>query len=669
MYLKVIAMLSLAVFIGACSGGGGSGNSSSRNSNSLTLSASSIDMRGYVYEDVNEFDRRNIDAFITANYQGAGVIAGFVPGEEAAQEWLNIEVDQETPGRVRYRLNVYGWGINPFTNYSTTLRFVTGDLDGGNLVIRDVPLTFKVGRYFYLNQQTVDMRKVQGAALGIEEKLMLFASDSHWSIENKPEWVTLSAENGIGSTSLDFSCNNQADIIEGRANGVVIVRDTSVEVEHRINVSCKTIPVSVSLSDYGIALTQLADASALSSTVDVRFSGDVEGVWSASSDQEWLIVTRTGDSRTPLEVSANSDDLADGQMHYASITVSSELAPQAEIIRVGLYKNTSVSLAASTWNIDFPYEFLDPIRPYAYRHEYFEGVYGYDNLAAINIYTGEKAFAIDLSGKCLRAEDISSDGNKIFFIETAYCNSELQDRESTKIYSANLGEMNGNLVLLVDIPISEYRGYIDLDLKSVINNGVPAIIIHLGLIYHAETGLKLGDFTPINTGYEGVVSAPKNGELFYSGGFIDGYVYSLFLPSDEEPADVRLVHTVEKAYDEPWYELGQYFFHPNGALLITPKTCIRKDADFGWQTCTLNSGTFFWDDVPGVGLISTYDINQTLELILLDESFAYIRSISEHQPHGYRSPQLSSDGLAVLTSYWVDAGARTRWLLLPLNQD
>jgi hypothetical protein len=183
-----------------------------------------------------------------------------------------------------------------------------------------------------------------------------------------------------------------------------------------------TVPVSfnkeaerLQVSADGIAFVQLPSRELLGREVQVSSTWGREGVaWSASSDQDWLTVTASGETGGTLELSADPMLLATDTLHVANVTITSDdfLIEYAPTIRVGLWLgSTDPGLVELPSGIKRTV--ADPVGPWLYTHS------GANLITVYNLYTGAEVASYAAGTATPGALAISSDGLTLFVGEEA----------------------------------------------------------------------------------------------------------------------------------------------------------------------------------------------------------------------------------------------------------
>lgn len=676
-----LMVLILTSLLAACGSGGGSNNRGSganENGVSITANTSNIILRDYLYLDNRKDPKYLQKASITVQFNGDGVVAGVIKGQEEALKWLTIIPRKNTTTSADFDINVFNIPTTiPYHQYQTTLRFATGKGDGNNIKYLDVPFNALFGDYFYTNKDQISLSKFAGNQYGDEEILDLFASKSKWRIGTKPAWLEVSPVEGEGDKQLSLKCNSAADSL-ARTSGILTIEDTSIGLSRQVMVSCESNPTRVTASKYGVALTQLKNASKLTQELSIGFSGGSAGEWEAQSGQKWLNITASGNQNTPLLLTVNPIGLTDDSMHYADINLNKKGDAEAVVIHLGFYKNTQISLDGPiNLPIKKPYLFADPIRPYVYYNDFDITGASTPKWKAFNIYTGKTEKTYDYWNNCLDLKTISPDGSKLYWEESQFCKAKGIADKSTKIFKLDLMRDSEQMQLLVDIPFSDYRpNDSGIYINAIINNSIPAIIAHPGYIYHGDTGQKLANFLRIgNIGsdgvnvpvaYQGLVRATSNGNRFFIMGFIRTDIYNLFIPSTSGIAQVKKVKSfqADDLHVNGSY-INKFFIRSDGNLVKVPSACVQFNDGIWKDSCSGDISLYNpIVEMPDGRILATTTSVYNFAFLDKDLNFlAYEKSLPDMAY--FDSPLVSADGLMVLTYFWDNIGLNTEVTATP----
>lgn len=161
----------------------------------------------------------------------------------------------------------------------------------------------------------------------------------------------------------------------------------------------------------GVALTKLPSRQLLVRSIPITTNLALSGIpWSATSNQPWLTVTRSGQTGEELTLTADPTALAADSISTATVTLTSSLdtIENQEIIQVGLWNGSADPL---TIDVSEARSFMtaSPTLPYAY---YVTS--GGNQIKVLNIYTGSIVATWSGIASDIRSLTVSSDGKLVF---------------------------------------------------------------------------------------------------------------------------------------------------------------------------------------------------------------------------------------------------------------
>ncbi|AKJ06221.1 fibronectin type III domain protein [Archangium gephyra] len=273
--------------------------------------------------------------------------------------------------------------------FSVTPNALTFGPEGAQLLSRTLSLTLGTGSAAYAWTATVDTG-------------------------SGPAWLSLSRTEGQASTT-PTELKVRVDPT-GLPDGTHTAGLTFTTTVKGVTFT-QTVPVSMTLearklyvSDNGVGLVHTPSASRLTQTVTVKAnSGQRATPWTASSNQPWLSVTSSGDET--LTVTAAPEGLAADILHLATVTLRPEdSAVEGDTLQVGLWVGASASNSRDTLTASYRGLAMDPIRPYAYVHDW-------SNLVVYNIYTAAEVARLPALGADLSTMAISTDGAALYVVD------------------------------------------------------------------------------------------------------------------------------------------------------------------------------------------------------------------------------------------------------------
>jgi hypothetical protein len=163
----------------------------------------------------------------------------------------------------------------------------------------------------------------------------------------------------------------------------------------------------------GVAFVQLPSREMLARAVRVLSNtGRDDVAWTASSDQDWLEVTTSGETGDALTLAANPMLLAVDTLHVATVSIESDnpAVENTQAIRVGLWIGSAdagpVNLPNGILNLA-----MDPVAPLLYAHA------GTDLISVYNVYTGALVTSYPPGTATPASMVVSSDGLRLYVAE------------------------------------------------------------------------------------------------------------------------------------------------------------------------------------------------------------------------------------------------------------
>ncbi len=324
----LIAGLCLAS-LAACGGGGGSGGGGGGGGGTISISPTSLQFTqdGGTYPPTQD---------VTVTFNGAGVAAGFKPGD-TQPPWLFISnpVVLSTT-QIRFTITAQALTAVPAATYKSSIRFATGTSLSNPTGYVDLPVSFTYREAFSVVPsanplQFAELAGNPGATTPASEHLAIAGSGINWQITATQPWIKLSATSGTGAATVDVSVARPS-LPPGVYQGEIDLtndRDTNVA----------KLPVT-----YTVTAAQLVlDKSSLSFTVDastttaglsssISISDDLQGQsgtgdlsWHATADVPWLVLSASSGRTSPatmLGVSISATQLEQLPPAYYGGTVS-----------------------------------------------------------------------------------------------------------------------------------------------------------------------------------------------------------------------------------------------------------------------------------------------------------------------------------------------------------
>ncbi len=330
----VLVLVSLGLMLSACGGGGGDTGSSSGNSgggvsnNGLSINTSAINF------SATQNGALPATQFFTITWTGAnvaGVLIGF-PAGTTVPSWLNISAPGNTnTSPVTLNVGVNTTNLTP-GNYSTTIRIVSGDINGNLIGLIDVPLTYVVYSAITAAPSSVLMTATQGLAAP--------GATITFSTAGTLPSFTPSLNYTVGSGYLDISSGANSITISANTNALTLTPGTytaNLTVLFTITGSTQStlnIPITYTVTSALTAPSQInLNIDGSTRTADLMRSYSVASNtgnvinFSASINVNWATVSTTGttSSTNNLSIAVVESEVATlgVGIHNALLTINS----------------------------------------------------------------------------------------------------------------------------------------------------------------------------------------------------------------------------------------------------------------------------------------------------------------------------------------------------------
>lgn len=255
---KVCYLLFIILFIHGCGGSGGS---------SETINIS-LDKANLSFEQVKYGEETSAQTVIVS-FKGDGVIVGYAPGVSQA-EWLNVKTKSNTSTTATFELSINYNETRYMTpgNYSTSLRFVTGDVEKKNTSYKTLSVSFFLDQLFTTsnvsNMTFQAMENVQEQVFPLSgHTFNIHGSKAQWKIASNESWLQFSETQGTGEASIKVT-TDISNLSEGEYTGVFTVTD---ETSNKVETASVTLAVQKQL--VASELTSVSSALTLLDITDI----------------------------------------------------------------------------------------------------------------------------------------------------------------------------------------------------------------------------------------------------------------------------------------------------------------------------------------------------------------------------------------------------------------
>lgn len=431
---------------------------------------------------------------VSVSFKGDGLLVGYPPSINQPS-WLDIDEadpsDTSSPVDIEFSINTYGLDIG---SYQTTVRFVTGNVDGSTVKYEDMPVSLQVVNRIGVSSSALDYSYIYApAADPLDQTIDITGDGLSWTASPSESWIMLDSSSGTAPSTLGIDINTNG-LAAGQYSATINIDEASSSHRETVSVSLTVEPHKLFVGDNGAALASFPTArSRLSHSITVSDNAGASISWSASSNQSWLSVTSSGISGDRLVLTADAASLTTDAIHFADVTVTSPEATitNSETIQLGFYVAANDPMATDMI-VEGLFLASDPIRPYVY-------VTNRDtNIDIYHIYTGTLVDTIT-AGTTLTNMAVNSNGSTLF----------VADEDSDEVVPVNLETRE------VSSAWSRNAVNSDVMLEFMRINGHPYLLTSDGDVFDTSDGTVVTDFTP-GSWNQFAIAAALDGQSFYS---------------------------------------------------------------------------------------------------------------------------------------------------------
>ena len=247
-------------------------------------------------------------------FNGDGVAAGFAPGVDPPP-WLNVTVASHTDSTADFLLGLNLSDVPGPGTYTTSLRFVTGHLNGSNdisnatdITFVDVPVSFVVSD-FTVDPATLSYEAISGSAAqptpSDVRTFSIAGTELQWSATSSQPWLSLSQSGGSSATVVPFVLD-AAGLSFGRHDAAIAVQNApsgeTKSVAVALNVRAPRLVVSPMERSYTINVQTTSAALTQSVSVSDEIGGNTPALashWTIAIDQPWLAASASSGDSAP----------------------------------------------------------------------------------------------------------------------------------------------------------------------------------------------------------------------------------------------------------------------------------------------------------------------------------------------------------------------------------
>lgn len=384
--VNVMRWLVLAVSMSLSSCGGGGGGSGGEGG--FTVSSQSLGFQRKIGGDV---PASQIVSAVVTDRRVAQAGAAYLGEPPAA--WLSITAQTRAsdPSTVDFEFSIPPTSYLPAGEYPAHPHL--GAVDSVGNVLYDVPLEVRyvVREGVLLQEQDLSLRMVEGDTER-ELSFTITAPDGlQYQLSSSASWLGVASSPGSGAGTAVARVRPSA-LPPGAYTGTLTATNLADPTDHdTLDVTLAVDADRLILSRHGVAFAAFQPDAAPTRALAVRRLSRRSGGWSAESDQSWLEVTPSGDTDTPLRLTARASGLASAATHIAQVTVRSTdpALTNVETLRVGLWTGAdrapeqTIELALNTEALSMAVNPVEPVVYVALRQPS-------PAVEAYHLYTGEK---------------------------------------------------------------------------------------------------------------------------------------------------------------------------------------------------------------------------------------------------------------------------------------
>ncbi|MDO6444151.1 BACON domain-containing carbohydrate-binding protein [Colwellia sp. 1_MG-2023] len=334
--IRITLFFTLATVLQAC---GGSSDKSPKYAISVDTSVVSF---------ANEFLQVSDDTYkVDITFEGNGLLVGFAPDAVPAS-WLSFRTENVTATSATLYIDVEN-AENIIPNlYATTLRLSTGDVDKVNLVHHDIDVSLLVWQLITDSEQ-LSFRGTLGDTTIAPLSLSIASESNEWTAEADVDWLTLDVTEGTGDGVIVVTPNitdfNNAQLYQAN----ITLTETTTGDSKQISVELGLDRHYLFSNQASVSLSKLKNISATSKSLIINSNSPTAINWQASSDVDWLTLTKVGTSGELL-VNVKTDSTFTEAQNNAEITINAiddegmiDDSVIAETISVSYYQSDEMS--------------------------------------------------------------------------------------------------------------------------------------------------------------------------------------------------------------------------------------------------------------------------------------------------------------------------------------
>jgi hypothetical protein len=231
MTIRTFATAILGIFLAACGGGdsSGSGGGSGGGSGSFTLDRTSVDLTQSRQAQRSVYETVRVEVSNPSAVDE--VVAGF-RNNLTPPEWLDIDFSGGGPTVYRFVFIVHPGNL-PNGTYRTTVTFATRNIQGGDMAVRDVAVSYTLrDGVGFVNASPSTVTVVEGTTETRQTRSLQIGAPANlqWRITSLTPWLTINEGPHTGPQTLSYDINldgQDPQVNQGFASGFLRVANVN----------------------------------------------------------------------------------------------------------------------------------------------------------------------------------------------------------------------------------------------------------------------------------------------------------------------------------------------------------------------------------------------------------------------------------------------------------
>ena len=277
---------------------------------------------------------------INVDFVGDGVLVGFPPDASSAP-WLEYRTENVTENSAIIFIDVINAQFLLADTYETTLRLATSNEDSSKFSFHDIDISLLIWNL------AVDTEKVSyNGTFGDEtipaQSISILTEEKEWTASTDVDWLSLDVTSGTGETEIVVTPDISEFTESGLQQGNIILTDVD-------SGDIKLVPVELALDNVylladqtAVALSSTNNASTLEKTITIGNSTDLNINWTASTDANWLTLTKVNDGQLKITADPSLASVNNNSSAQVIISADSDIAAISETITINFYNSSKM---------------------------------------------------------------------------------------------------------------------------------------------------------------------------------------------------------------------------------------------------------------------------------------------------------------------------------------